>query len=157
MAKATKKAAVKKTVAKKTTTKKAAVKKTAVKKTAVKKTAVKKVAVKKVSPILKKPKLTDKGYTKSQLMAHLAEVVTAQGFGEVNKKQAAAFVDELSKLLILYAPVGATLPGIGKLVLRKMKARDGRNPQTGESIRIPARKKLAFRVSKQAKVSAGIA
>ncbi|MDA3963519.1 MAG: HU family DNA-binding protein [Planctomycetota bacterium] len=90
------------------------------------------------------------------MQAHIAEAVSNAGLGEVSKKQAAAFLDELGKLLIDYAPVGATLPGIGKLVLRKTKARIGRNPQTGEPIKIKAKKKLAFRISKQAKEAAGI-
>jgi len=143
MAKAKKKAAKKK-VAKKTT-KKAAGKKT-----------TKKAAAKK-SALLKKPAAGGKSYTKSQMLAHLAEATSNHGYGEISKKQAAAFMEELGNLLIKYAPVGATVPGIGKLVLRRTKARIGRNPQTGEPIKIPARKKLAFRVSKQAKVAAGIA
>ena len=115
------------------------------------------------SALLKKPKSTDKGYTKTQLVAHLTEAVNAQELGELNKKQVAALLDELSDLMIKYAPVGATLSGIGKLQLKKTPprpARKGRNPATGEEIDIPrkpAGKKLAFRVSVQAKRSAGIA
>ena len=127
------------------------------KKAAAKKAPAKKPAAKKASAILKKPKSTDRSYTKSQLTAHLAEAVSAHGLGDVSKKQAAAFVEELAKLLIAYAPVGAALPGVGKLVLRQTKARIGRNPQTGEPIKIKAKKKLAFRISKQAKEAAGIA
>ncbi len=40
------------------------------------------------------------------------------------------------------------LPGFGKLVLSERKAREGRNPQTGESIQIPAKTTLKFRLSK---------
>ena len=129
-----------------------------------KKAAPKKAAAKKpVSALLKKPKATDRGYTKSQLAAHLAEAVGTATGTEISKKQAAAFVDEFAKLLILYAPVGATIPGIGKLRLKKTPrrpARMGRNPATGEEIQIaakPAGKKLAFSISKAAKVAAGIA
>ena len=43
------------------------------------------------------------------------------------------------------------IPGLGILRLRKMKARMGRNPQTGEAIKIPARKKVGFTVSKSFK------
>ena len=135
--------------------KKAAKKKTA-KKTAKKKTAAKKAPAKKASVALKAP-AGGKSYTKSQLLAHLAEAVSAHGLGDVSKKQAAAFVEELVDVLIKFAPSGAALPGLGKLVLRKSKARWGRNPQTGEKIKIKARKKLTFRVSKAAKVAAGIA
>jgi DNA-binding protein HU-beta len=44
-----------------------------------------------------------------------------------------------------------TLPGIGKLVLMNRKARMGRNPATGETIKIPAKKVMKFRVAKACK------
>jgi DNA-binding protein HU-beta len=44
-----------------------------------------------------------------------------------------------------------TIPGIGKLVLVDRKARLGRNPKTGETIQIPAKKVVKFRVAKAAK------
>jgi len=54
----------------------------------------------------------------------------------------------------LNAPAnGFTFPGVGKLVVRSYKARMGRNPQTGEAIKIPARKRLKFVVAKAAKDS----
>jgi DNA-binding protein HU-beta len=43
------------------------------------------------------------------------------------------------------------IPGLGKLVLANRKARMGRNPQTGEAIKIPAKRVLKFRVAKAAK------
>ena len=46
---------------------------------------------------------------------------------------------------------GFTIPGIGKLVVVDRKARAGRNPATGESIQIPAKRSLKFRVAKAAK------
>jgi DNA-binding protein HU-beta len=49
------------------------------------------------------------------------------------------------------------LPGFGKLVPAKRKAREGRNPATGETIKIPARTTLKFRISKAMKDSAGVA
>jgi DNA-binding protein HU-beta len=45
------------------------------------------------------------------------------------------------------------LPGFGKLVLSERKAREGRNPQTGETIQIPAKTTLKFRVGKGMKDS----
>ena len=45
------------------------------------------------------------------------------------------------------------IPGLGILEVKQMKARKGRNPQTGEEIQIPAKKKVAFRVSKDLKDS----
>ena len=45
------------------------------------------------------------------------------------------------------------LPGFGKLVLSERKAREGRNPQTGETIQIPAKTALKFRIGKGLKDS----
>jgi DNA-binding protein HU-beta len=45
------------------------------------------------------------------------------------------------------------LPGLGRLVRVDRKARTGRNPLTGESIKIPAKKVVKFRVAKAAKDS----
>jgi DNA-binding protein HU-beta len=45
------------------------------------------------------------------------------------------------------------LPGFGKMVLSQRKAREGRNPQTGETIQIPAKTALKFRLSKSMKDS----
>ena len=49
---------------------------------------------------------------------------------------------------IEHEPVSVKIPGLGIFRLRKMKARMGRNPQTGEPIKIPARKKVGFSVAK---------
>jgi DNA-binding protein HU-beta len=46
---------------------------------------------------------------------------------------------------------GFTVPGLGKLVLVNRKARMGRNPATGEVIKIKAKKVVKFRVAKAAK------
>ncbi len=46
---------------------------------------------------------------------------------------------------------GFTIPGLGKLFLVNRKARMGRNPQTGEAIKIKAKKVMKFRVAKAAK------
>ncbi|MDX6711605.1 MAG: DNA-binding protein HU-beta [Blastocatellia bacterium] len=45
------------------------------------------------------------------------------------------------------------LPGFGKIVLAKRKAREGRNPATGETIKIPAKTTLKFRIGKGLKDS----
>lgn len=86
-----------------------------------------------------------KAMTKSQITATLAERVG------LNKKQAAQFLDELANLAYKEAKNGFTVPGLGKLVLRKTKARTGRNPRTGEPIKIAAKTVLRFRVAKAAK------
>ena len=88
-----------------------------------------------------------KPLTKSQITATLAEKV------DLPKKQAAMFLEELANLAYKQAKVGFTIPGIGKLLLLNRKARMGRNPATGESIKIPAKKVVKFRVAKAAKDS----
>ncbi|MCZ6801098.1 MAG: HU family DNA-binding protein [Nitrospirae bacterium] len=88
-----------------------------------------------------------KAMTKSQIADHLAGKVG------VTKKTAVQFLDDLATLAYKEAKNAFTLPGIGKLVLSHRKARIGRNPQTGEPIKIPAKKVVKFRVAKAAKDS----
>ena len=83
--------------------------------------------------------------TKAQLIAHIADKV------ELTKKQAGEVIDLLSETAYKEAKTGFTIPGIGKLVVVKRKARMGRNPATGESIKIPAKTVLKFRVAKACK------
>ena len=83
--------------------------------------------------------------TKAQTAAKLAD---ATG---LTKKQVNAFFDEVSKLAYKEAKNSFVLPGLGKLVLVHRKARTGRNPATGETIQIKAKKVLKFRVAKAAK------
>ena len=85
--------------------------------------------------------------TKSGIMAALAE---AAG---ITKKQAVAAYDELLKIAYAGAktPKGIMLPGLGKMLKAKSKARTGRNPATGETIKIPARTKAKFRLCPAAK------
>jgi len=83
--------------------------------------------------------------TKSQTATKLAE---ATG---LNKKEVNNFFEELSALAYKEAKNSFTIPGIGKLVLVNRKARMGRNPATGETIKIPAKKVVKFRVAKAAK------
>jgi DNA-binding protein HU-beta len=90
-------------------------------------------------------KALTKALTKAQITATLAEKV------DLTKKQAAQFLEELSTLAYKNAKNGFTIPGIGKLVLVNRKARWGRNPATGEKIKIPAKKVVKFRVSKACK------
>ena len=88
-----------------------------------------------------------KPMTKSQVVAHFAEKF------ELPKKTAAAILDELSDLAVNQTKkVGEfTLPGVGKLVKSKRKARIGRNPATGEQIKIPAKTVVKMRLSKVCK------
>jgi DNA-binding protein HU-beta len=86
-----------------------------------------------------------KAMTKSQTMDHLA------GKAGITKKAAGQFVEELAALAYREAKNAFTLPGLGKLVLVNRKARMGRNPQTGEPIKIPAKRVVKFRVAKACK------
>src|SRR5690606_32388469 len=67
------------------------------------------------------------------------------------KKTANLFQDELETLAQKEAKKSFTLPGIGKLVVVDRKKRMGRNPATVETIVIPAKKVLKFRIAKAAK------
>ena len=83
--------------------------------------------------------------SKSQLAAAIAEMAA------ISKKQAVEILDHLAQLAYKNAKDTFTLPGIGKLVLRNRAARLGRNPKTGETIQIPAKRVVKFRVAKAAK------
>jgi DNA-binding protein HU-beta len=85
--------------------------------------------------------------TQTQLVRGLAESC------EVNNKVARQFLDSLSSLAIGEVKKNGVfvLPGIGRLVRVDRKARTGRNPATGETIKIPAKKVVKFRVAKAAK------
>ena len=88
-----------------------------------------------------------KTMTKSQLVRHLAEKT------EQPRKTVVAVLDELLNVAVKEAKAkGAfVVPGFGKLRKANRKARMGRNPQTGEAIKIPAKTVVRFRVSKTLK------
>ena len=86
-----------------------------------------------------------KALTKSQVLVSVAETA------EISKKQAVAAVEALVCLAYKNAKNGFTLPGLGKLVLVNRKARMGRNPATGEAIKIKAKRVVKFRVAKACK------
>lgn len=86
-----------------------------------------------------------KPLTKSQIIGAVAE---ATG---LTKKQAVATLEALVNLAYKNAKNSFTLPGLGKLVLVNRKARMGRNPATGEAIKIAAKRVVKFRVAKAAK------
>lgn len=83
--------------------------------------------------------------TKTQTLATLAERTGLQ------KKDVQSLLDELANLAYAEAKNGFTLPGLGKLVEVNRAARMGRNPATGETIQIPAKKVVKFRISKACK------
>ena len=82
--------------------------------------------------------------TKSQLVSKLADS------GGMGRKQVDELVNNLVDTIVKSVKKGENvkIPGLGIFRLRKMKARMGRNPQTGEAIKIPARKKVGFSVAK---------
>jgi DNA-binding protein HU-beta len=87
------------------------------------------------------------GMTKTELVRHIAEK------HEISNKTAAAFLQHLAELAIKETKKNGVfiLPGLGRLVKSNRKARMGRNPQTGEAIKIPAKTVVKFRVAKAAK------
>ncbi len=125
-------------MAKKATPKKAAPKKAAPKKAAPKKVVAKKAAPKKVAAKVdpKKP------LTKAQIVEHLAVKL------DVTKKQSAMFLTELATLAAKNAKKTFTIPGIGKVSTAVRKARKGRNPQTGEVIKIARKSVVKLKVGK---------
>ena len=88
-----------------------------------------------------------KSMTKSQIADNLA------GKAGITKKTAVQLLDDLAALAYREAKNAFVVPGVGKLVLANRKARMGRNPQTGEPIKIPAKRVVKFRVAKMAKDS----
>jgi DNA-binding protein HU-beta len=96
---------------------------------------------------LKRRNMATTRMTQTQLVRSLAEHC------EVNNKVSRAFLDHLSGMAIAEVKKNGVfvLPGIGRLVRVDRKARTGRNPATGETIKIPAKKVVKFRVAKAAK------
>ena len=83
-----------------------------------------------------------KSMTKSSIIAHLAQKTS------LSKKQVVDVMDQLLALATKEAKNVFIVPGFGRLVLANRKARMGRNPQTGEPIKIPAKRVVKFRLAK---------
>ncbi len=86
-----------------------------------------------------------KPLSKTKVVGHIAKKVGSP------KKTAALFFDELFKLAVKEAKGAAgkfVIPGIGRVVKAHRKARMGRNPQTGEAIKIKAKTVVRLRPSK---------
>ena len=86
--------------------------------------------------------------TKTQIIAAIAEKAA------ITKAQAKAAIEELVALAIKGAKAdakGFVVPGLGKLVVKKRPARTGRNPATGETIKIKAKKVAKFALVKAVK------
>jgi DNA-binding protein HU-beta len=87
--------------------------------------------------------------TQTQMVGYLVEKIG------INKKQAKLTLDELNTLVVreLKKEGSIRLAGLGIFRKRKLKARMGRNPATGEQIKIPARTRLRFTPAKALKDS----
>ena len=85
--------------------------------------------------------------TKTQLVEKLADSA------DLNKQQAAGVLEALVAIVVDSVKEGdpVKIAGLGTFKKRHTKARQGRNPQTGETIQIPARTKAAFTVAKSFK------
>jgi DNA-binding protein HU-beta len=83
--------------------------------------------------------------TKSEIVSAIAQQAG------VEKKTAEAMIDALARLAYEHARDEFSVPGIGKLVVVERKARTARNPKTGATIQVPAKKALKFRIAKAAK------
>ena len=86
-----------------------------------------------------------KALSKSQIAAEIATK------NNLTRKAAVEILEFLAQLAYKNAKNTFTLPGLGKLVLVDRKARIGRNPATGETIQIKAKRVVKFRVAKAAK------
>ena len=86
-----------------------------------------------------------KAVTKSQIIAKIADDAG------ISKVQAKCALESIVAQAYKGAANGFTVPGLGKLVKVKRKARMGRNPATGEQIQIKAKTVLKFRIAKAAK------
>ena len=84
---------------------------------------------------------------KTELFSHFAEKF------DIKRAQAREFFDELQQLSEseLKRSGEFVLPGMVKLVRQDRKARMGRNPATGEAIKIPAKTVVKARIAKQLK------
>lgn len=88
-----------------------------------------------------------KRMTQSEILNYFAEK------SGLKRAQVKEFFDQLAELASNEVKENGefALPGFGKLVLSERKAREGRNPQTGETIQIPAKTTLKFRLGKSIK------
>jgi DNA-binding protein HU-beta len=90
-----------------------------------------------------------KGMTKSEVLNAVAEKLGK------SRKEVSEFVDALVGVAYEETKKSGefTIPGLGKLLKKHREARMGRNPATGESIKIAAKTVVKFRVAKAAKDS----
>ena len=94
-------------------------------------------------------KSTGKKMTQSEVIGHFADRF------EWKRAQVKEIFEEMAALATREVKANGefVLPGFGKLVKATRKAREGRNPATGETIKIPAKTSLKFRIGKAMKDS----
>ena len=90
-----------------------------------------------------------KRMSQSEVLNHFAQKF------EIKRTQAKEFFEELAALAGKEVKSNGefVLPGFGKMVKSERKAREGRNPATGETIKIPAKTTLKFRIGQAMKDS----
>jgi DNA-binding protein HU-beta len=88
-----------------------------------------------------------KKMTQTAIVKEMAEAT------EVNNKVSKAYLEKLVELAVRETKKNGVfiVPGLGRLVRSDRKARVGRNPATGEAIKIPAKKVVKFRIAKSVK------
>ena len=88
-----------------------------------------------------------KKMTQTAIIRELAETTG------VNNKVAKQFIEGLAQMAVRETKKNGVfiIPGIGRLVRAERKARTGRNPATGETIKIDAKKVVKFRLAKSVK------
>lgn len=89
--------------------------------------------------------LAAKSLTFTQFVDHVAKKA------DTSRKEAREWVELVFDQVKGNLTKGVKVPGFGKFQVRSLKARWGRNPQTGEKIKISARKKIAFTPAKELK------
>jgi DNA-binding protein HU-beta len=86
-------------------------------------------------------------------LKHLAAALAEEH--ELTKKQGVLLLEGLVEMITKHLKKGEKIriAGLGMLQVRKRPARMGRNPATGEAIKIKASKKVAFRAAKELKMA----
>ena len=106
---------------------------------------------KKAAPKAAKSTTTQPTVTLKNIAADIAETQ------ELTKKQLNIIMEDFVGHLVKNLKKGnrIRIPGLGILQVKRRAARMGRNPATGEAIKIPAKKKIAFRAAKELKEAVG--
>ena len=116
--------------------------------------AAPKMVAKKPEPVVKTRKASTPKNSNTLSYTFSEFIENVRGFCGINKRsQAKELVEDIALFVKDSLKRGYKLPllGLGKIYVRKSKARTGRNPATGELIEIPARKRVRFTAAKALK------